>query len=78
MGRIAQSGGGAAKAMGLLTSDDLSAMLFVSRRRVNQLIASGELDVPFIRVGRRRLVPVGVWVEWVTQHQRIGGSHGTK
>jgi excisionase family DNA binding protein len=37
----------------VLSPDDVAQMLRVSRRKINQLVAAGE--VPFVRVGRRRI-----------------------
>jgi excisionase family DNA binding protein len=37
----------------ILTPDDVAEILRVSRRKINQLVAAGE--IPFVRIGKRRI-----------------------
>ncbi|MCP4612684.1 MAG: helix-turn-helix domain-containing protein [Planctomycetes bacterium] len=52
----------------LIRPRDLTKILSLSRSRIYELLATGEL--PSVRIGRSIRVPVGALNEWIEQQQR--------
>lgn len=49
----------------LVSLDDAADMLAVGKRKVEELVAKGEIDT--VTIGRRRLVPVVALTEYVAR-----------